>query len=192
VGSDAPVTVDVRLISATNRDLRADVDRAAFRQDLYYRVRVFELRIPPLRERKADLPPLVEQFLREFTPSSSPLPTLTPAAWAALSRYEFPGNVRELRHAIQHGAILSKGAAIDVVHLPPDIRGESAATEREPMRLTLAVEQYEREHILRTLELAGGERNRAAEILGTSRKTLWKKMKKYGLSGFHRGPSRAA
>jgi two-component system, NtrC family, response regulator AtoC len=187
IGTNTSMRVDVRLISASNRDLRTAIEQGGFRQDLYYRVRVLELLLPPLRERPSDLPLLVEHFLREFTPAGETPPSLSPAAWAALGRYPFPGNVRELKHAIQHATILARGGEIQLQHLPRDLLGDADDEPAGHVRpLSMVIEEYEREHILRTLKLVQGERKRAAELLGISRKSLWKKMGRYGLSDFAR------
>jgi DNA-binding NtrC family response regulator len=182
IGTNTSVKVDVRMVSATNRDLRALTAEGKFRQDLYYRIKVFELRIPPLRERMADLPLLVERFLREFASGSEPPPVITPAAWAALETHAYPGNVRELKHAIQHAIILAQGQPIQPRHLPVEFRGRVEAPSPatvEPLALVMA--QFEKEYIERTLHSVDGERTRAAELLGISRKNLWEKMVKYGL-----------
>src|SRR5204863_8037405 len=155
VGSNLPVKVDVRLVSATNRDLKAMVAEGRFREDLYYRIKVFDLNLPPLRERRGDLPLLVETFLREFRPEDNELPVLSPAAWAAMRDYAFPGNVRELRHAIQHASILARGAEIDVQHLPPEISGKPAVESSKAHSLSEAMEEYEKELILRTIRGTG-------------------------------------
>jgi two-component system, NtrC family, response regulator AtoC len=187
IGTNTSMRVDVRLISASNRDLRTAIEQGGFRQDLYYRVRVLELLLPPLRERPSDLPLLVEHFLREFTPAGETPPSLSPSAWAALGRYPFPGNVRELKHAIQHATILARGGEIQLQHLPRDLLGDADDEPAGHVRpLSMVIEEYEREHILRTLKLVQGERKRAAELLGISRKSLWKKMGRYGLSDFAR------
>jgi DNA-binding NtrC family response regulator len=182
VGSNASVKVDVRLVSATNRDLKAMVAEGRFREDLYYRIKVFDLHLPSLRERKGDLALLVEQFLREFSPDGDP-PALSPSAWAALGEYTFPGNVRELRHAIQHASILARGDEIALSHLPPEISGRGAEANGAGTAHSLveAMEQYEKELILRTIRGTGEKRQRAAKLLGISRKSLWKKLTKYGL-----------
>jgi DNA-binding NtrC family response regulator len=182
VGSNVSVKVDVRLISATNRDLKAMVTEGRFREDLYYRIKVFDLHLPTLRERLGDLALLVEQFLREFRPDDRDPPVLSPAAWAALRAYPFPGNVRELRHAIQHASILARGQEIDLPHLPPEISGNPETKEgARAHSLVAAMEEYERELILRTIRGTGDKRQRAAKLLGISRKSLWKKLTKYGL-----------
>jgi DNA-binding NtrC family response regulator len=183
VGSNTSSKVDVRLISATNRDLKAMVAEGKFREDLYYRIKVFDLHLPTLRERRGDLPLLVEQFLHEFRPQASETSALSPAAWAALREYAFPGNVRELRHAIQHASILARGSEIDLAHLPPEISGRpaEAGEAATTQSLVAAMEQYEKELILRTIRGTGEKRQRAAKLLGISRKSLWKKLTKYGL-----------
>jgi DNA-binding NtrC family response regulator len=182
VGSNVSVKVDVRLVSATNRDLKAMVAEGRFREDLYYRIKVFDLHLPALRERKGDLALLVEQFLREFNSDGDP-PALSPAAWAALGEYAFPGNVRELRHAIQHASILARGEEIALAHLPPEISGRAVEQTANGAAHSLveAMEQYEKELIMRTIRGTGEKRQRAAKLLGISRKSLWKKLTKYGL-----------
>jgi transcriptional regulator with PAS, ATPase and Fis domain len=186
IGTNTTVRVDVRLISATNRELRTAIEEGEFRQDLYFRIRVLELVLPALRDRPTDLPLLVEHFLREFTPASATAPaSMSPTAWAALGRYSFPGNVRELKHALQHASILARGGEIQLQHLPRDLQGDGDDERSGHVRpLSMVLEEYEREHILRTLKLVEGERKRAADLLGISRKSLWKKMAKYGLSDF--------
>jgi DNA-binding NtrC family response regulator len=183
IGTNTSVKVDVRLVSASNRVLKGPAGEGAFRQDLYYRIKVFELNLPPLRDRLSDLPILVEQFLHEFTEAKQAPPRLALAAWAALQGYNYPGNVRELRHAIQHATILARGQEIQVHHLPSEFRGGTTApaSERvEPLGAVMA--KFEHDYIERTLELAGGERRKAAELLGISRKNLWEKMNRHGLS----------
>jgi DNA-binding NtrC family response regulator len=183
LGSNVSVKVDVRLVSATNRDLRTLVAEGRFREDLYTRIKTFDLHLPTLRERRGDLALLVEQFLREFSPDAGDSLTISPSAWAAVSEYSFPGNVRELRHAIQHASILARGAEIDLSHLPPEIsgRGADAKEDGSSHSLVEAMEQYEKELILRTIRGTGEKRQRAAKLLGISRKSLWKKLTKYGL-----------
>jgi DNA-binding NtrC family response regulator len=182
IGTNTSIKVDVRLVSASNRDLKCSASDGAFRQDLYYRIKVFELRLPPLRERLTDLPILVEQFLREFAPPGSTPPSIAPAAWAALQAYGYPGNVRELKHAIQHASILARGQEIQTHHLPAEFRGTARAVSGERVEpLAFVMAQFEKDYIERTLQMAGGERRKAAEMLGISRKNLWEKMVKYGL-----------
>jgi len=182
VGSNLSIKVNVRLVSATNRDLKMMVSEGRFREDLFYRIKVFELHLPALREREGDLPLLTEQFLREFALPDREPSRLSTAAWAALREYPFPGNVRELRHAIQHASILARGGEILVGHLPTEISGgrdgpHAAASQS----LTEAVEEFEKELVLRTVRNEGDRRQRAAKVLGISRKSLWKKLRKYGI-----------
>jgi len=182
IGTNTPIKVDVRLISASNRDLKVMVAEGRFRQDLYYRIKVFELPLPPLRQRLVDLPILVEQFLREFTPDGQKTPPIAPAAWAALQTYSYPGNVRELKHAIQHATILAQGQQIEPHHLPAEFRSKveiPSSGSVEPLAMAMA--QFEKRYIERTLQTTSGERARAADLLGISRKNLWEKMVKYNL-----------
>jgi DNA-binding NtrC family response regulator len=181
LGSNTPVSVDVRIVSATNRDLKERVSQGRFREDLYYRLKVFDVQLPPLRARAGDLMLLTEQFLRAFTRIGDPVPSLSPAAWAALLGHPFPGNVRELKHAIQHAAVLARGQKeIDLEHLPGEIRGAAAGARHTPaLSLPTAVAEFERECIRRALEFSSGERKRAAEVLGISRKVLYQKLARH-------------
>jgi len=188
LGTNASVKVDVRVISATHRNLKERIAEGAFREDLYYRVNVIEIPLPPMRERLGDLSLLVQYFLQRFTPTSRPLPTVTPAAWAALSQYHYPGNVRELSHALEHAVVLSGGGEIDVRHLPVGIshQGVPASAEGgavpEIRPLHIALREFEREYLLRAMAQASSKRVRAAEMLGISRKSLWEKLRLHGIS----------
>jgi DNA-binding NtrC family response regulator len=185
LGSGAPIPVDVRIVAATHRDLRRRIAEGLFREDLYYRLAVVSLHIPPLRERPEDLPLLVQHFLRRHLPAGAPEPEVTLRAWQALSTHAFPGNVRELGHAVQHGVILARGGPLDLEHLPDDIARAAVAaprTETSVQPLSVAVKQAEREHLRKALAIAQGKRARAAELLGISRKNLWEKLRAHGLS----------
>jgi DNA-binding NtrC family response regulator len=186
LGSSRSLTVDVRVLSATNRDLVAEVEKGAFRKDLFYRLNVLDLETPPLRERRADLPILVRELLAEIaTRQSRPVPTLDPGAIAALAAHDFPGNVRELVHLLERAVALCRGEAIRVEHLPASmIRvadvDEPPASFDEPSsvpQLANAVQQFEQEYIRRVLASVGGHRGRAAAILGISRKSLWQRLR---------------
>lgn len=187
LGTNASVKVDVRIVSATHRDLKKRIEDGRFREDLYYRLKVLDLFIPPLRERRVDLPVLTEHFINRFAPKGT-TPTLSPRAWAAINEYAFPGNVRELEHAIHHAVVLARGGEIDVSHLPSEISGgahtpkartNGANGDLKP--LSHAVKAFEREYLVRALRLAKGKRTRAAEMLGISRKNLWEKLRAQGI-----------
>ncbi len=180
LGTNHVVHVDVRVISATHRDLRGLVTTGRFREDLYYRLRVLELQIAPLRERPEDVPLLIGRFVCELA-GTGPVPAVSPEAWDALIAFPFPGNVRELKHAIEHAVVLAQGGEIRLRHLPPEIRAQggrpivTADGAVEP--LSAAVRQFERRHILGALHACRGNRTRAAGALGISRKNLWEKMR---------------
>jgi DNA-binding NtrC family response regulator len=184
VGSSRTSQVDVRVIAATSRDLGEDVRRGAFRQDLYFRLNVIEIAMPPLREHRIDIPLLVGDYLREAAlRRGSEVPTLSAGAMAALISYDFPGNVRELHHALEHALALARGGAIEIGHLPRAFQREQHGAQRivldesAPLPLDDAVRQFERAYIERVLERAGGRRVEAARLLGISRKSLWQKLK---------------
>jgi DNA-binding NtrC family response regulator len=192
LGTNESVRVDVRVISATNRNLKERVDEGLFREDLYYRLNVLNIDIPPLRERKGDLPLLVQFFLNKLgKPTAGASPRLSQAAWAALAQFSFPGNVRQLEHAIQHAIVLAGDSDIDVRHLPRDIAHAGdivLAGSPVPRPLGAAMKEFEREYLLRALAEADGKRTLAAEILGISRKNLWEKLRMHGFSDSGGGP----
>jgi len=187
VGDNRPIAVDVRLISATNRDLEALLQTGRLREDFYYRIKVVRLDIPPLRARRGDIPLLVEHFLGR---QAGQAPPVTPAAMTRLMNHDWPGNVRELENALEHALVLSRGAPIGPEHLPPEVGTTAGATARGPAsgaghEPDLAhVERgsaQERERILAALRRNGWHRTRAARELGIDRTTLWRKMKEHGL-----------
>lgn len=186
LGADESVRVDVRVLASTHRDLKKCVSEGTFREDLYYRLNVLDVWLPPLRERRDDLPRLVEYFLRKFTPGDGPVPPIAPRAWGAIVEHSFPGNVRELAHAIEHACILSAGAEIDLEDLPADVVGaiavEAERTDTSFRSLHDTSFEFEREYLLRALRLADGKRMRAAALLGISRRNLWEKLAAHGLS----------
>jgi DNA-binding NtrC family response regulator len=189
LGTNTTVKVDVRLLSATHRDLKKRIGEGLFREDLFYRIDVIEIPMPPLRERPGDLPLLLQHFLQTFAPAGKPIPTVSPGAWAALSQYPFPGNVREFSHAIEHAVVLSAGGEIRLEHLPSSITagtrlgsGEPTTAEGEVRPLQMAVKEFEREYLLRAIAQAAGRRLRAAEMLGISRKSLWEKLRMHAIS----------
>ena len=179
--------MDVRIISATHRNLRERIREGRFREDLYYRLNVLDIEIPPLRERRGDLPLLLQYFLNKFTPPGKNASTVSPRAWAVLSQYAFPGNVREFAHAVEHAVVLAGGGEIDVEHLPArDHRRRSTARParraRACARWPRAMKEFEHEYLLRALAQSNGKKMKAAEILGISRKNLWEKLRLHGIA----------
>jgi len=174
VGSDRAVEVDTRLVAATNRDLAEAVSAGRFRDDLYYRINVVELVVPPLAERIDDLLPLARQFAAEF--AGGPV-RLSPQATQCLLAHRWPGNVRELRNAIQRACLLCRGDVILAEHLPPKIAAVAGAAPDELESDSDRLSQVERATILATLDECGGNRTRAAEKLGISRRALIYKLR---------------
>ena len=181
LGTTKTTRVDVRLISATNRDLEAMVAVGRFREDLLFRMRVFEIAVPSLRQRVADLPLLVVRLLDRLARPDEPRPPFSAATWEALMHYPFPGNIRELENTLTHALVLARGQPeILPRHLPPEIveHAQSLNTPGPAARnsLSQAVEQFERAYIQRALEMTGGEKKKAAQILGISRQCLYQKI----------------
>ena len=183
VGSNTRVKVDVRVIAATNRDLEAAYKEGSFRKDLYFRLNVVTMHLPPLRERKADIPALVHWFLNKFVPGKDI--RITQAAMQDLLQYEWPGNVRELENCIERAVALGSQNAIDVHDLPPAIRrlSEPAAADVEPVPVKSSdLEELERETIMRVFEQTKGDKTLTGQMLGISRATLYRKLKRYNIS----------
>jgi DNA-binding NtrC family response regulator len=181
VGGEETIEVDVRVIAATNRDLKDAIGRGAFREDLYYRLNVVNIHVPPLRERADDIPLLVAAFFAEFTrENGKQIDGIESKARLALYNYSWPGNVRQLRNSIESAVVLCKGTQITLEELPPNIRGEAGEEYiRVPVGTDLA--GVEKEVIRTTLGREGGNKSRTAEILGIGRKTLHRKLQEYGL-----------
>lgn len=185
LGTNVGVPVDVRILCATHRDLRQLIAEGRFREDLFFRLNVLDIHVPALRDRRGDLALLVEHFMRRYVPGGVEHPSIAPRVWAALDRYSFPGNIRELQHAVQHAVVLSAGKEIDLVHLPSDIAGTAREQEHpsgEFRELGVALKEFEREYLLRALNVSKGRRIRAAKSLGISRKNLWEKLRAHGIS----------
>ncbi len=186
LGSDVAIKVDVRVIAATNSDLKKRVAEGKFREDLFYRLNVFHLHVPPLRERKEDIPYLAEYFMRRFSEQMGKSVTrLSERAWTLLMNYDYPGNVRELENAIERAVVLAEGDTIHVRDLPPEIAGQGIPRLGEGEVSTYPVEMslrdVEARHIRRVIDHFGGNLSRAAKSLGISRSTLWRKMRRYGI-----------
>ena len=182
LGGTGPVEVDVRIIAASKEDLGRLVAEGRFREDLYYRLNVVPLSLPPLRERKEDIPLLVEEFLRRYGGGAEW--RLEEGAMEMLLAHDWPGNVRELENAVRRAVALAGEERLLRKDLLLSGTGSAARKDGEPLRpLEEILRRAEREHILRALEAAGWNRTRAAALLGISRKTLWEKMRTYGLGG---------
>jgi len=204
VGAEASLRVDTRVVAATNRDLRVEIAAKRFRDDLFYRLNVFHLNIPPLRERKEDIPPLARFFLEQASQRMGKRARgISDQAWGLLMNYAYPGNVRELENAIERALVLADDdGEIKTWDLPPEIAeqevpqlpeapdalgdatrgaGPGALDSGYPADLTL--EEVEARHIRRAISRHQGNLGRAAKGLGISRTTLWRKMKKYGIEG---------
>ena len=182
VGSEDTLQVNVRVVSATNRDLRRRIDEGAFREDLFYRLNVVHIEVPPLRERREDVPLLATAFVKEFArENGKQIEGIDARAHAALYNDSWPGNVRELRNSIESAVVMAGGSTIELAHLPPTI--SQAVDEPGCIRITTGskLSDAEREIIRATLAANNGNKTRTAEVLGIGRKTLHRKVAEYGL-----------
>jgi len=176
VGGNEEIAVDVRVIAATNRDLKADVKDGKFREDLYYRLKVVSIELPPLRERKQDILPLADHFLRKYTEENKKgKKSFSPEVIEFMLSYSWPGNVRELENMIEHGVILSQNPAIKLAELPQDIVYPCPEEEK-------TIDAVMKNHILSVLEETEGNITQAAKILGIQRMTLYNRLKKYNFT----------
>ena len=182
VGGEETIKVDVRILAATNRDLAAEVKAGRFREDLYYRLNVVTLFVPPLRERRRDIPLLVAHFVRKFAEKNRrTVDTVTPRCMELLVNYGWPGNVRELENAIERGVILMRGEQLSEKSLPLPIQRQEGG-ETGAISAPASLQDAERLLILQTLEETGGNKSEAARRLGITRKTLQNKLQRYDLS----------
>ncbi|MDH3403196.1 MAG: sigma-54 dependent transcriptional regulator [Acidobacteriota bacterium] len=183
VGGTKLRQVDVRILAATNRDLKKEVLNGRFRQDLFYRLNVVRVELPPLRERRDDIPGLIDLYLKRFAPQSEPPKNLSPRALQYLKDHSWPGNVREVSNVIEGVVLMSRGSTIQLDDLPPSLRPsadllpDGGGEESEPRPLA----EIQRLHILRTLSWTQGQKARAARLLGINVKTLNNKIKAYGI-----------
>jgi DNA-binding NtrC family response regulator len=183
VGASRPTSVDVRLIAATHRDLAGLVRAGRFRDDLYYRINVVTIVLPPLRERREDIPLLIDHFVRRFAAANrKPVAGLTREARELLLRYDYPGNVRELENLVERAVVLTRDEVIGAADLPLTLQ-EAPQESAETTGLNAAVEALERRMIREALARADGVQTRAAEALGISERVLRYKLRKYGLAG---------
>jgi len=186
VGSNKTLTADVRLVAATNKNLEELVKTGKFREDLFFRLRVVEIELPPLRERTGDIPLLAQGFLREFAKENGKaVNDFTVDALEALMNFPWPGNVRELRTAIEHAVVLSRGERIALRDLPPSVRHGGAGIDTGLLpEKALTVKDAEKQLIIRALKETDGNRTRAAQKIGMSRRTFHRKLHEFHLEGF--------
>ena len=179
LGGAEAVSVDVRLLSATHRSLRAEVEAGRFREDLMYRIRVVPLFLPPLRDREGDIAALTSHFVREFNAQGfRDVKRVSDEAMAALLRHRWPGNVRELSNVIEYAFAVGEGPVLGLQDLTPELRGEAPLSGPEPEP---TVAGLERDRILDALRVSQGRKGEAAQALGMSRSTLWRKLREHGL-----------
>jgi len=181
VGGEETLEVDVRVITATNRDLEKEIEAGRFREDLFYRLNVVRIDVPPLRERKDDLPLMITAFIREFADENGKkIEGIDPKARSALYAYDWPGNIRQLRNCIESAVVMTSGTVITLDDLPPSIRPrEEAPSLHIPVGVTIA--EAEKQVIIQTLSAQNGNKTRTAEVLGIGRKTLHRKLDEYGI-----------
>jgi transcriptional regulator with PAS, ATPase and Fis domain len=181
VGGERTIKVDTRVVAATNRDLRAAVAAGTFREDLYFRLGAFVIDVPPLRERREDIPPLVHDFVRRAASrAKKDVVSVSSDAMTSLMNYGWPGNVRELEHAVERAVIVARGPNLRIRELPPEVTQKPV---HSPSESDYDLHAQERAMIERALERFHGNRRETAEALKISAVTLWRKMKQYGLSG---------
>ena len=185
VGAERERRSDVRVIAATNRDLEAEIKRGDFREDLYYRINVVRVPVPPLRERAGDIPILIDHLIGEMNSAHGrEVSGITPEARTLLVRYSWPGNVRELRNCIENMVVLSRGVVLEEADVPHQIA--EAGRESRPVSGGYALQgrsldEVERDLIAANLELCEGNREKTARLLGIGERTLYRKIKEYGL-----------
>jgi DNA-binding NtrC family response regulator len=180
LGGSTEVGVDVRVLAATNRNLANSLKEGRFREDLYYRLNVFAIELPALCERAEDIPGLIDHFLHELKqPEGKNLIGVDTECLEVLKSYRWPGNVRQLRNIIERALIVSRGPLITVADLPPDVKRSNGSSTSFELRLGMSLDEVERELILRTIDFIGGNKSRAAEVLGISLKTLYNRLERY-------------
>jgi len=184
LGSNDPIQVDVRLISATNRDLDEMVAEKKFREDLYFRIKGVTIRIAPLRERREDIPLLIHYFMQLAAERyNKEVHNVEPEAQQLLMSYHWPGNVRQLKNVVENLVVLSEGGNLTAEHLPIEIRpSQTQLTGGMNNLVGISIEQAEKELIRNTLKMVNGNREQAAKILGIGERTLYRKIKEYDLT----------
>ena len=180
VGGEKTISVDVRVIAATNRDLKEEVRKGNFREDLYFRLAVVEINVPPLRERKEDIDLLSLSFVKEVAKENGrEIDGISPHARKALFSYSWPGNIRELKNCMESAVVMAKGKTIEFDDLPSHIRGESEKEKAISLELPITMEEAEKALIMETISFASGNKTKAAELLGIGRKTLHRKLSEW-------------
>jgi len=180
VGESSPRRADVRVIASTNKDLKAKVKRGEFREDLFYRLMVVEVSLPPLRERLEDIPVLADHFISVFNVQfKKTIEGISREVMQRFMHYAWPGNVRELEHAIEHAFILCRGQVITIEHLPEAIRASAIeGGSGEPADVSKKIFRRDQQDILDALERSGGNKTRAARLLGVNRRTIYRRISK--------------
>ncbi len=182
VGGSRTIKVDIRIIAATNVDIEKAVVDGRFRQDLYYRLGVITVTVPPLRERREDIPLLAAKFLRNACSRAQRTVEIGPTAMQALSLYDWPGNVRELENVVERLVVFSRGSMIEVADLPPNLRGGPQDVQHSLFQDLPSLDELEKRYLKHVLETVGGNRTRAAEVLGVDRRTLYRMAERFGIS----------
>ena len=182
VGDNTPIRIDVRIISATNKDLKELVDRGDFREDLYYRINTIPIAVPPLRERMEDFPLLAESFFQKIKlKNNKDIGAISNEAMALMLRYPWPGNVRELKGALEYAFVSCQESEIQPYHLPPTIVRKREG-DKSPQEKPVSRGEAQKQELMEALRQAEGNQSEAARILGVSRVTVWNRIKKYGIS----------
>jgi DNA-binding NtrC family response regulator len=183
VGGTTEIPIDIRILAATNKDLKAEVEAGNFRQDLFYRINVVTLHVPTLVERKDDIPLLCQHFREKFSEAQGKMiDKISDNVMEVLCHYEFPGNIRELENIMERAVTLCNGAAIEMQHLPLDFQQPQFQVQRHQRRELASLEENEKEYISWVLNQVNGNKTKAAEILGIDRVSLWRKLKRYDLT----------
>jgi DNA-binding NtrC family response regulator len=181
VGASRPTRVDVRVVAATNVELEKEVTEQRFRQDLFYRLSVVVIRVPPLRERRADIPLLVSQFLENACGRAGRTVTFTPSAMEAIAAHSWPGNVRELENTVERLVLFSRGAVVDASDLPPAFHDTAPEIGDRLFAGLPPLDEVERRYLVHVLEAVGGNRTRAADVMGIDRRTLYRMAERFGI-----------
>jgi DNA-binding NtrC family response regulator len=183
VGGNVEIPINIRVLAATNKDLKKEVEQGAFRLDLFYRLDVFTIKVPPLAERREDIALLAGHFLAKHSAGGTVVPQISPEALQLLADYEYPGNIRELENIVQRMLLNCSGGVITGACLEQDLRPAVILPRRPAKRNWPSLEEHEKNYILEVLDEVEGNKSKAAKILAIDRVSLWRKMKRYGVNG---------